>query len=245
PRRCLRACRIGVLWAGRHCPAPFTKSRHRDFSQPILARGHRPVTERNIVTTKFFRWLAPAIPLAVLFTCNPARAQTYRVAHASDGFVSFEYALINNSGVVVFTALRRDPSSGTVFYGVYKGRGGQISTVAEAPAFSPPPPGAILPTGVISINSAGLVAFYGTRGGFTTVYLAGPNIAVQPVDNARGGPLAITDSGFLAYGATIRGPFPDLFTSDPTVYPCDSCAGHGRVNKRNQYLVFLGNQIGR
>src|SRR5262245_42946492 len=89
-----------------------------------------PLTEWNCVRSKVFRWLGSTVLLAIFFAGNSARAQSYRVAHASDGFTGFEYALINNSGVVVFTALRRDPASGTVFHGVYKGSGGAISTVA-------------------------------------------------------------------------------------------------------------------
>jgi hypothetical protein len=57
------------------------------------------------VRSKFFRWLVPAILLAVLFTCDPAHAQT-RIAHTSQGFRGFQYAVINNAGEVCFSAIK-------------------------------------------------------------------------------------------------------------------------------------------
>src|SRR5262245_43355758 len=102
------------------------------------------LTERNIMRTKFFRWLGSTVLLAILFTCNPARAQSFRVAHTSQGFTSFHYAVINNAGVVCFSATKIN-ASGHVVVGVYKGSSGGVTTVLESEI--PAPTGQLVPRG--------------------------------------------------------------------------------------------------
>ncbi len=153
--------------------------------------------------------------LAGLFAGTTAHADSYRVAHASDVFINFEYALINNDGVVEFSALRRD-SSGKVFHGVYKSRGAGIDfirTVAESPAFEATPPGQInvIGGGAIWINNQSLMALSAViPGRFTSVFVGSGTIGpAQEVGTflASGLLPTITDDGLLAFGPIIR-PYP-------------------------------------
>src|ERR1041385_8612240 len=80
--------------------------------------------------TKLFRWLGSAVLLGFLLTCNRADAQGYRVAHTSQGFTSFQYAVINNAGVVCFSATKIN-AAGHAVVGVYKASGGALTTVLE------------------------------------------------------------------------------------------------------------------
>jgi hypothetical protein len=178
---------------------------------------------------------------------EPIVAEDFRVAHQSDGFTSFEHAVINNSGVVVFSALRRHSTTGKIMRGVYKSRGGNIQVVAEAPAFEARPPGAIAPLGgaAIGLNNAGLVSFtaFTDFPGAPVFVTAG---AVRPEDIVgvpiSGGFLpTITGNGYIAFGIQIW-----LYPREenPQIRECDSCRGMGRPNNRQQYILNgTGNDI--
>src|SRR4029079_10947182 len=119
---------------------------------PALETGHPANIERNFrsafpesksVRSKFFRWPVPEILVAVLFTCSPVRAQT-RIAHTSQGFRSFQYAVINNAGEVCFSATKIN-GAGHAVAGVYKGSGGGIASVLENEIAAPA--GQLVPLG--------------------------------------------------------------------------------------------------
>lgn len=187
-------------------------------------------------------WFAATALLLGHFSLNSARADSFRVAHASDGFIDFSEAVINNDGVVMFAAWRRD-SAGKVFAGVYKSRGVGIRTVAESPAFEATPRGQLRFVLGISINNHGLMALGAIIPGqrFTSIFVGGG--AIGPAEEV--GPIissglrtTITDSGYLAYGSIVQA-FPD----DNTLGACETCAGDSRLNDRLEHLLFMGNDI--
>lgn len=173
--------------------------------------------------------------------------EDFRVAHQSDGFTTFEHAVINNSGVVVFSALRRHPTTGKIMRGVYKGRGGGVQVVAEAPAFEARAPGTIAPVGgaAIGINNSGLVSFSAFTDffGAPVFVTAGAVRAEDIVGIPRSGGFlpTVTGNGYIAFGTHIW-----LYPRDDNAHigNCDSCRGVGRPNNRQQYILNgSGNDI--
>ena len=198
---------------------------------------------KYIQLIKRSHWLA-AIVLVAVFAPGAAQAQSFRAAHATDGFFRFEYALINNDGVVVFSAGRRD-SSGKVFTGVYKSAGGTIRTVAESADLDPTTPGQIRVLGGsgIWINGRGDMAMSGFYQGFARVFVGrgtiGPNQMVGTV--LSGGLLpTVTDNGYVAFGRLVQ-PYP--YDPASQLQPCTTCEGQGRLNNRGQYLLLQGTNI--
>ncbi len=93
-----------------------------------------------------------------IFTSDGGALTT--IVDSTHGFpVSFVQPEINNHGEVAFQSIRVDSATGQTFIGVYKGRGGPVTTVAECPEFDCP---VFFATGTapVSINDPGTVAFF-------------------------------------------------------------------------------------
>lgn len=188
---------------------------------------------------RFSTFVCLALLLLLLRVASkPILAEDYRVAHQSDGFTSFEHAVINNSGVVVFSALRRHPTTGKIMRGVYKGRGGNVQVVAEAPAFEARAPRSIAPQGgaAIGINHSGLVSFTAFTDFGALVFVTAGAVRAEDVVGSlgNGGFLpTVPGNGYIAFGTRIW-----LFPRDESarIRDCDSCRGLGRPNSRQQYI---------
>ena len=180
------------------------------------------------------------------------RAEDYRVVHTSDGFTSLDYAVINNSGEVVFTATK--VIDGKSVHGVYKSAGGGgFQTIIEGEVgllvnvngqtFEGSKFRADRP---VAINSAGVVAVAGLmqRGSLFdgAVYVgSGPITPTTWLDNPDSFPLrgpadswdlSLNDNNTVASGRTVYMP-----PRDPLdVFQICDCPGQG-LNNRNERLV--------
>jgi T5SS/PEP-CTERM-associated repeat protein len=185
---------------------------------------------------------------------NSAHGDSYRVVHATNGFSNFSYALINNDGVVIFSALRHD-SSGTRFLGVYKSRGDAIRTVSEYPADEPtsvPERITVIAdaNGFISINNRGLTALYAhTFNAFQNQQILGIYVGngTMTSDQLVANPFTglgllptITDNGYLSFGVNVL-PYP--YDPPASGFGCSTCFGSGRLNNRLQYLLVVNANI--
>jgi T5SS/PEP-CTERM-associated repeat protein len=174
------------------------------------------------------RW-AGFIFIAGLLPLSEGVAQNYRVASEADGFSSFQSAVINNSGVVLFSGIRNGGKQG-----VYKAAGGAISTILEGSSPNQHPVGG----SAIAMNNMGLMALevLTTFGSGFVVITNGPilgpaNAGGLPVGAVQG----LSDDGWLAVSrAFVVAPYPG---SGPGISPCLTCP-NVQMNNRHQILSF-------
>src|SRR5690242_15876846 len=115
-----------------------------------------------MLATRFSR-IAGAIFLAGFFFRSTAGAQSFRVADTSDGFSSFVYVAISDSGEVVFSAIK---NNGLI--GVYKSAGagfkplieGEVDLVTGFSNGQTAPFHAV--NGPVAINASGTVGIEGS-----------------------------------------------------------------------------------
>ena len=148
-----------------------------------------------------------------LFCWSTAQSETRRVAGNGDGYGTVTCAVLNNSGVVLFTG-ERVASSGERFRGIYKGNSG-VTTLMEDSVDHPPAGGQLqlvsLDQAGISMNNGGVASWYRWRGAFSklVVYksagsVARANFAFDTDKTVGLGQTTVTDDGYLAYDTIVR-----------------------------------------
>lgn len=192
------------------------------------------------MTIKFSRCLARTILFVALVPCDHARAQT-RIAHTSQGFTSFHYAVLNNAGEVCFSATKIN-GAGHAVVGVYKGSGGGVTTVLENEIAAPA--GELVPLGgeLIAMNDAGLVALVATGffGNQPYVY-ATRGMVTQPADLIVGfqqvgsqPSFSINNNSYLGSGGILL-QLDSNGNRNPLYDQCRNC--FGLLNNNNQLLI--------